>query len=152
MARLSKCNYRIRNLRGKESVVHVNRLRQAYKQGIWKKRRQEKCYRKQRIRRQEPVEDESDLIAPGPISIPAHQDDREQPTTGTPKRNLPQQMDTPASKPQSLDASASQRMDPKYVTSFAHCSCRSGGRKARESEEQILHEIRKFGKAIVPNS
>ena len=112
---MSKWNYRIRNVRGKESVVHVNKLKRSYKQGIWKERGQEECYRKQRIRRQEPGEDESAILAPRPISIPAPQDDRRQPSPGTPNRNLPRQMDTPASAPQSLDAPGSQRLDPKYV-------------------------------------
>ena len=38
VARLLRWNYRIKNLRGKESVVHVNRLKQAYKQGIWEEK------------------------------------------------------------------------------------------------------------------
>ena len=104
-----------RNLRVKESVVHVNRLKRAYKQGIWKERGQEKCYRKQRIRRQEPGEDESAILALGPISIPSPQDDRWQPSPGNPNRNLPLQMDTPPSAPQYLDAPGSQRLDPNYV-------------------------------------
>ena len=112
---MSRWNYRIRNLQGKDSVVHVNRLKRAYKQGIWKEREQEKFYRKQRIRRKEPGGDESAILAPGPISIPAPQDDRRQPSPGTPNRNLPLQMDTPASAPQSLDAPASQRLNPNYV-------------------------------------
>ena len=112
---MSKRNYRIRNVRGKVSVVHVNRLKQAYKQGIWKERGQERCYSKQRIRRQEPVADESAILAPGTISIPAPQDDRRQPSPGTPNRSLPRQIDTPASAPQFLDAPGSQRLDPNYV-------------------------------------
>ena len=38
VARLSRWNYRVRNLPGKGSVVHVNRLKQANKQGIWKEK------------------------------------------------------------------------------------------------------------------
>ena len=83
----------VSSLRVKESVVHVNRLKRAYKQGIWKERGQEKCYRKQCIRRQESEADESAILAPGPTSIPAPQDDRRQPSPGTPNRNLPRQMD-----------------------------------------------------------
>ena len=104
-----------RNLRGKESVLHVNRLKRAYKQGIWKERGQEKYYMKQRIRRQEPEADESAILATGPISIPAPLDDRRQRSPGTPNRNLPRQIDTPTSAPESLDAPGSQRLDPNYV-------------------------------------
>jgi hypothetical protein len=78
-------------------------------------KRQERCYWEQRIRRQEPEADEPAVLAPGPISIPAPHDDRRQPTPGTPNRNLPHQMDTPALAPQSLDATESQKMDPNYV-------------------------------------
>jgi hypothetical protein len=46
------------NLQGKEFVVHNNRLKRAYKQGIWKAKGKERYYRKQRTRRQEPEEDE----------------------------------------------------------------------------------------------
>ena len=35
VASLSRWNYGIRNLRGIGYVVHVNRLKQFYKQGIW---------------------------------------------------------------------------------------------------------------------
>ena len=38
VARLFKLNYCIRNLRGKVSIVHVNRLKQAYRKGIWKEK------------------------------------------------------------------------------------------------------------------
>ena len=38
VARLSRWNYSIRNLRVKGSVVHVNRLKQAYIQGFWKEK------------------------------------------------------------------------------------------------------------------
>ena len=95
--------------------MHVNRLKQAHKQGIWKAKGQERCYRKQRIRQQEPEEDKPALLAPGPMSIPAHQDDNWQPTPGNPNRSPPHQMDTPTSAPHSLDAPGSQRIDPNYV-------------------------------------
>ena len=48
VARLSKLNYRIVNLQGKEFVVHVNRLKRAYNQGIWRTKEKKRCYRKQR--------------------------------------------------------------------------------------------------------
>jgi len=89
VARLSRWNYRKRNVRGKESVVHVNRLKQTYKQGIWKERGQEKCYRKQRIRRQEPGEDKPAILAPGPISIPAPRDDGNLPWNPQPEPATP---------------------------------------------------------------
>jgi len=73
--------------------VHVNRLKQAYKHGIWKAKGQGRCYRKLWIRRQEPEEDEPALLAPGPMSIPAPQDDNRQLTPGTPSRSPSHQME-----------------------------------------------------------
>ena len=104
MAGLSKWNYRIRNLQGKEFVVHVNRLKRAYKEGIWKATGKERCYRKQRTRRARG--EQASFTCPGPISIPAPQVDNRQLTPGTPNRSPPHLMDTPATEPHSLDAPA----------------------------------------------
>ena len=54
--------------------MHVNRLNQAYKRDLEGKRAG-KMLRKQQIRRQEPEADEPALLAPGPMSIPAPQDE-----------------------------------------------------------------------------
>ena len=94
--------------------MHFNRLKQAYKRDLEGKG-PGKVLRKQRIRRQEPEADEPALLAPGPMSISAPQDDHRQPTPGTPNRSLPHQMDTPASAPHSLYAPGSQRIDTNYV-------------------------------------
>ena len=48
--------------------MHVIRLKQAYKQGIWKEKGQERCYRKQRIRRQDPEADEPGILHADEVS------------------------------------------------------------------------------------
>jgi hypothetical protein len=83
VAHSSKLNYPIVNLQGKEFVVHINSLKRAYRQGIWKAKGKERCYRKQRTK-QKPEEDEPTVLAPGPISISTPQIDNWQPAPGTP--------------------------------------------------------------------
>jgi len=122
VACFSKLNYRIVNLQGKEFVVHINTLKRAYKQGIWKAKGKERCYTKQRTRQQEPEEDEPAALAPSPISIPAPQVDNWQPAPGTPNRSSPHAMDTLATEPHSLDAPRSQRIDPNYIPPDTPCS------------------------------
>jgi hypothetical protein len=115
VARLSKLNYRVENQQGKEFVVHLNRMKRAFKQGIWKAKSRERCYRKQRTRQQELEEDEPAVLAPGPMSIPVPQDGNQQPTPRTPNRSPPHMMDTPATEPHSSNVHGSQRTDPNYV-------------------------------------
>jgi len=115
VARLSRLHYRIINQQGKDSVVHVNRTERAYKQGIWKPKKRVRCYRKQRTRRQEPEEDESAVLAPGPMSIHAPQDENRQPGYRSPNRNSPRVLDTPATEQHYLDGPGSQRGDPDHV-------------------------------------
>ena len=115
VARLSKLNYRVRNMRGKESVVHINRLKRAYKQGIQEAKGTERCYRRQRPRRQEREEDEPVVSAPGPIPISAPQAENRQPGLRSPNRISPRAMDTPETEPHRLDTPGSQRADPNYV-------------------------------------
>jgi hypothetical protein len=114
VALLSRLNYRIMNQKVNESVVHVNRLQRAYKQGSWKAKEKERCYRKQRKGRQEP-EDESAVLAPGPLSIPAHQVENRQPVPRSPKGSSPRALQTPATERHHLDGPGSQRAVPNYV-------------------------------------
>jgi len=51
--RLSKLNYRIKSTQGKESVVLVNRMKRAYKQGTLRVKGKGRSYRKHRARGQE---------------------------------------------------------------------------------------------------
>jgi hypothetical protein len=113
-------------MRGKESVVHVNRLTKAHKPGIWRPKERERCYRKQRRRRQEPEEDEPAVLAPGPISIPGSQVENWRPSPGSTNRNFARVLDTPATEPHGLDTPGSQR-DPNYVPPDTPCSRRELG-------------------------
>jgi hypothetical protein len=69
-ARLSKLNYRVVNQQGKEFVVHINRMKRAFKQGIWKEKIWERYNTKQRGRQPEREEEEQVEIAHRPVTIP----------------------------------------------------------------------------------
>ena len=69
-ARLSKLNYRIKRTQGRESVVHVNRMKRSYKQGTLRVKGKGRSYRKHQTRGQEPEEEDPAILAPGPIQIP----------------------------------------------------------------------------------
>jgi hypothetical protein len=114
-ARISKLNYCIKSTQGKESVVHVNRMKRAYKQGMLRAKGKGKCYRKHRARGQELEEDDPAVRAPGPIQIPTPQVDNHQPGLRSPNRNSPRTLDTPATGPINFDAPGSQRADPTYA-------------------------------------
>jgi hypothetical protein len=101
--RLSKLNYRVENQQGKEFVVHINRMKQAFKQRIWKSKERERCYRKRRTRQPE-QEDEQVVLAPRPVSIPVPQEANRQQVPRTPNRSLQYNLDTPSTAPQSSDA------------------------------------------------
>jgi hypothetical protein len=72
--RLSKLNYRVENEQGKEFVVHINRMKRAFKQGNWKSKERERCYKKRRTRQPE-QEDEEVVLDPSTSE--------RKPTTGT---------------------------------------------------------------------
>ena len=103
------------NQQGKESVVHINRLQRANKQGIWKPKKRLGSYRKQRTRRQDPEEDESAVLGPGRMSIHAPHVENRQPGYRSPNRNPPRALDTPATEQHNLDGPGSQHADPNYV-------------------------------------
>jgi len=132
IVRLSKLNYRVENQQGKEFVVHLNRMKRAFKQGIWKAKSRERCYRKQRTRRQELEVEKPAVLAPGPMSIPVPQDGNRQPTPRTPNRSPPHMMDTTATKPHSSNVHGSQRTDRNYVPPITP-------RSRREPETTRLH-------------
>ena len=114
-ARLSKLNYRIKSTQGRESVVHVNRMKRAYKQGTLRAKGKGRSYRKHQTRGQELEEEDPAILAPGPIQIPTPQVDNRQPGLRSPNRNSPRTWDTPATGPLRLDAPGSQRADPTYA-------------------------------------
>jgi hypothetical protein len=97
-ARLSKLNCRVVNQKGKKSVVHLNRIKRAFKQGIWKN--WERYNRKQRGRQPERKEDEQVEIAHRPVTIPVALEGNRQQVPGTPNRSPPRDLDTPSTAPQ----------------------------------------------------
>jgi hypothetical protein len=114
VARLSELNYRVQNQQGREFVVHVNRMKRAFKQGIWKAKSRERCYRKQRTRRPEQEEDEQAALGPRPVSIPVPQVDNHEQIPRTPDRTPQRDLDTPSTAAQSTDAREA-RADPTFV-------------------------------------
>jgi hypothetical protein len=84
-ARLLKLNYRVVNQQGKEFVVHLNRMKRAFKQGIWKAKERERCSRNSRERQQEREEEEQVEIAHRSVAIPVPLEGKRQQVPGTPK-------------------------------------------------------------------
>jgi hypothetical protein len=114
-ARLSKLNYRVVNQQGKEFVEHLNRMKRAFKQGIWKAKERERCSRKQRERQPE-REKEQVEIAPRPVAIPVPLEGNRQQAPGTPNRSPQRDLDTPSTAPQFSEA-REMRRDPNFVPS-----------------------------------
>jgi hypothetical protein len=112
-ARLSKLNYRVVNQQGKEFVVHLHRMKKAFKQGIWKGKNWERYDRKQRGRQPE-QEEEQVVITHRPVTIPVPTGENRQQVPGTPNRSPPREMDTPSTAPQPSE-SREMRIDPTFV-------------------------------------
>jgi hypothetical protein len=112
-ARLSKLNYRVVNQQGKVFVVHLNRMKKKFKQGIWKGKKWERYDRKQRGRQPEQEEEQVE-IAYRPVTIPVSTGENRQQAPGTPDRSPPRDMDTPSTAPRSSE-SREMRIDPTFV-------------------------------------
>jgi hypothetical protein len=113
IARLSKLNYRVEDQQGKEFVVHINCIKRAFKQEIWKTKVRERCYRNSG---QEPEqeEDEQVVLVPRPVSIPVPQKGNRRKVPRTPDRSSQYNLDTPSTAPRSSNAREA-RNDPNYV-------------------------------------
>jgi hypothetical protein len=127
---LTKLNYRVENKKGKELVVHVDRMKQSFKQVIWKAKERERHYTKQPKRQPQQEKDEQAVLAPRPRSIPVPQDSRQQ-TSRTPNRSPPHFMDTPSTAPHSSDVWET-KVEANYVPS-------STPRMKRELETTMTH-------------
>jgi hypothetical protein len=69
-----KLNFHIGDANGKETVVHINRLKRANDQSIWQpKRKQPRPGRKHRARQETDGNDTEVVIATGPIAVPVPQ-------------------------------------------------------------------------------
>jgi hypothetical protein len=112
-ARLSKLNYHVVNQQGKEFVVHLNRMKKAFKQGIWKEQKWERYDRKQRGRQPE-QEEEQVVIAHRPVTIPVPKGENRQQVPGTPNRSPPRDVNTPSTAPQ-FSEPREMRRDPTFV-------------------------------------
>jgi transposase InsO family protein len=115
VAKLSDLNYKIVNQQGKESVVHVNRLKVAHSQGNWNpKSGKEKFYRK---RKAEPKEEEEEVATPPRgITTESPQDETPNSDAEGSTQEEPTVVDTPTENLQrSLDAPGSERADPSYA-------------------------------------
>jgi hypothetical protein len=98
IARLSKVNYRVENQQGKEFVVHINRMKRAFKQEIWNAKERKRCYRKRRTKQPE-QEGEQVVLTPRPVSIPVPQKGNRQRVHRTPIRSPQYNLDTPSTAP-----------------------------------------------------
>jgi hypothetical protein len=125
--KLSSLNYRIVDKKGKESVVHVNRLKKSHDQRLWDPFNQSRPKEKQTRPRKIEGQDEDEVIQSRPmLSEEAREPQRLHEPQGTdetrqsisPRPEQPQRTETPAIRraplPENLD---STRRDPNYEPS-----------------------------------
>jgi hypothetical protein len=102
---------------GKECIVHVNRLKRAVNQDVWKEKN--KNYKKNRITRRvlkeevEQEEEEETMVSPGAIVAPEPMVVNQQPKVNSPREHLPtpQWLDPPDSNPRRNE----QKVDPALL-------------------------------------
>jgi hypothetical protein len=123
-------NYVITDLRGKQIVVHVNRLKRAYDPMHWQEPTRGKAPRKLRPKRRQPEEDQ-EIFLPGLIPIRTPQVENLPPERRSPVRNS-QVLDTPTPGPSPKEAPSNHRVDPTYAPSDTPRSRRELG-ATRES-------------------
>jgi hypothetical protein len=115
-ARLSKLNYRVVNQQGKEFVVHLNRMKRAFEQGIWKVKERERCNRKQRTIQPEKKEKEHVEITHRLVANPVPLEGNRQQVPGTPNISPQRTLETPPTSSQ-FSESQEMRRDPTFVPS-----------------------------------
>jgi hypothetical protein len=96
-------------------VVHINRMKRAFKQRIWKAKERKRCYRKRQTRQPEQEEDEQVAIAHRPVSIPVPQKANRQQVPKTPSHSPQYNLDTRSTAPVfrcPRNQSGSKRMHP----------------------------------------
>ena len=121
----SRLNYVITDQRGKQLVVHVNRLKRAYDPVEWQVRKREKTGNVRPKRRLPNVEEYSEVPSIGPIPV------REPQVENLPRRQSPimnrQTLDTPTPSSSATETPSNYRMDPTYVPSDTPRSRRQMG-------------------------
>jgi hypothetical protein len=104
----NELTYKIVNPLGKESIVHINRLKKAFNQLVWEQHSQDSGKSQKRQRKPEKArleETEETLLSPGPIVAHEQQTHKHQPQADSPTVNSPRELDTPELQP---------RDDPSY--------------------------------------
>jgi len=92
MAQKSRLNYALRNAKGKELMVHVNRMKEAHQPQLWKEKVEEAM--KARPKRRQPEEEEEPVIlSPGPIFPRAPAVENYQPIPHRPDKQNRQNLD-----------------------------------------------------------
>ena len=146
--RRSRLNYVIVDQRGKQLVVHINRLKKAYDPVEWqvaaKPRRSETGGRPKRWLPQ--AEEEPQISSTGPIEIrgPLIENPVERSTPGR-----GQNMDTPASDFSPPEAPSNHRSDPTYVPSDTTLSRREL-ENSRFSPPRTRYRVRQHRLEEVP--
>jgi hypothetical protein len=113
-----KLNFRIEDANGKETVVHINRLKRAKDQSIWQpKRKKTRPDRKPRARQETDGEDAEVVISTGPITVPVPQVEPGPTDPNTPDRELRDVWDTPNGHGGDRESPEQQSADPNYIPS-----------------------------------
>jgi hypothetical protein len=161
VAKLSDLKYRIVNQFGKESVVHVNRLKKAHNPSIWRPKPSQKPNRSSK-KVKENAEDEKETQEEDGVTGTRHrivtelpQVDEQTQDPCRPRPGSPSGMATPAADPQRLQTPGSGRADPNYVppdmprsrhelrthrADLRHTRIRAWMQAVREDSEEVIDE------------
>jgi ribosomal protein L21E len=113
----SRLNYVLVNQRGKQLVVHVNRLKRAYDPVNWQETRKEKPEQRVRPKRQQQGgEEDQEMPSAGPIQIRAPQVENSPQVRRIPVRNR-QILVTPTLSPSPREPPSNRRPVPTYAPS-----------------------------------
>jgi hypothetical protein len=110
--KISDLNYEIISQKDKKQVVHINRLKKAYNQNLWKPKQEQETVKKppkQSAKRSDQSEYDELSFHPFPLKL------TDDPSVRTEVENVPDQtLDNPDSVPLTLDTPHSERTDPSY--------------------------------------
>ena len=107
--KISDLNYRIVDQRGKQQIVHVNRLKRAYNVEVWKPKFEHKTKKQWRRESRKPAkQDKEEEVKFYPFPLVMADD-----SLGTPEREPPW-LQTPEIIQSEVDTSCSELKDPSY--------------------------------------
>jgi hypothetical protein len=114
LQKVSKLDYRVISMQGRESVIHQNRIKRARNPQVWKPREKRPTSKRARPNLEDSREEEQEMRASGPIEVQIPQGDCAQRDPASPNSDSPRQCDTPPVSPLTRDTPGSERADPSY--------------------------------------